>query len=58
MVIGKESTQLVSAVVYGLGSRVASMWNLGRMELLVLELVIEARHVLLERLCNDDCALI
>ena len=55
--IGNESTQLVSAVVYGLGSRRASMWSLGRMEWLALELVIEARHVLLERLGNDDCAL-
>ena len=27
------------------------------MEWLALELVIEARHVLLERLGNDDCAL-
>ena len=55
--IGNESTQLVSAVVYGLGSRRGSMWSLGRMEWLALELVIEARHVLLERWGNDDCAL-
>ena len=55
--LGNENTQLVSAVVYGLGSRRGSKWSLGRMEWLALELVLEARHVLLERWGDADCAL-
>ena len=36
---GNGSAQLLSAVVYGLGSRRASMWSLGRMAWLALEAV-------------------
>ena len=35
--------QLLSAVVYGIGRSPVSMWTLGRMEWLALELVTEAR---------------
>ena len=55
--IGNGSAQLFSAVVYGIGCRHVSMWSLGRMEWLALELVAEARQVLLGRMGNEDDAL-
>ena len=39
------SAQLFSAVVSGLGTRKVSMWSLGRMEWLAVELVVEAQEV-------------
>ena len=50
-----KNAQLFSAVVYGIDSE--SMWSLGRMEWLALELVTEARQVLLDRMGNENDAL-
>ena len=44
--IGNESAELFSAVVYGLGCACVSIHNLGRMEMLALELVTEAQKML------------
>ena len=55
--IGNSSAQLFSAVVYGIGCPRVSMWSLGRMEWLAVELVAEARQVLLGRMGNEDDAL-
>ena len=55
--IGNSSAQLLSAVVYGIRCPRVSMWSLGRMEWLALELVTEARQVLLGRMSNEDDAL-
>ena len=52
-----KNAQLFSAVVYGIGRRSVSMWSLGRMEWLALELVTEARQVLLDRMGNENDAL-
>ena len=52
-----KSAQLFSAVVYGIGKRKSSMFSLGRMEWLALELVAEARQVLLARMGNENDAL-
>ena len=49
--------QLLSAVVHGIGRSPVSMWTLGRMEWLALELVTEARQVLWDRMGNTDDAL-
>ena len=51
--VGHGSAQLLSAVVYGIGRSRTSMWSLGRMEWLALELVAEARNLLLGRLGNE-----
>jgi len=52
--IVNKSAQLFSAVVYGIGKRKSSMFSLGRMEWLALELVAEARQVLLNRMGNKN----
>ena len=51
-----RSAQLFSAVVYGMGCRRKSMWTLGRMEWLALELVAEARKLLRDstKITNDQ----
>ena len=55
--IGNGSAQLFSAVVYGISYARVSMYGLGRMEWLALELVTEARQVLLARMSNASDAL-
>ena len=52
-----KSAQLFSAVVYGIGKRTSSMFSLGRMEWLALELVAEARQVFLDRMGDENDAL-
>ena len=55
--IVNKSAQLFSAVVYGIGKRKSSMFSLGRMEWLALELVAEARQVLLDPEGDENDAL-
>ena len=55
--IVNKSAQLFSAVVYGIGKRTSSMFSLGRMEWLALELVAEARQVLLDPEGDENDAL-
>ena len=50
--IGSDSTQLFSAVVRGIGCKNVSMFALGRMEWLAMELVVAARQVLMS--VRDD----
>ena len=44
--IGSDNTQLFSAVVRGIGCKHVTMFALGRMEWLAMQLVDEARQVL------------
>ena len=49
------TAELFFAVVHGVGRRGVSMWSCGRMEYLAFELVVEARHLLLNPE-NEECA--